>query len=135
MDGVEMSSPDAMLRLHMRKQHLKERLRGWAFVVRRRGMVDSLRRGWRWLRLSRFASPRYCVYAAGLNAGSSFEYSVSRATNSTGLGQLETWNSKLKSVSSWLPIANFPARTAPDGRDIAEAILWNYHEFVVETRA
>jgi len=135
MHGTTMPSPDAMLRLHMRQQALKDRLRGWAFVVRRRGMLDSVRYGWRWLLLLRSASPRYCVYAAGLNAVSSFEFPVSSTANSTGLGQLETWNSKLETVSRWLPIANSPARTAPDGEDIAEAILWNYREFLVETRA
>jgi hypothetical protein len=132
MHGTTMPSLDAMLRLHMRKQKLKHRLRGWAFVVRRRGMLDSLRHGWRWLRLLRLASPRYCVYAAGLHAVLSFEFPVS---STAGLGQLETWNSKLATVSNWLPIANFSVRSAPDEKDVAEAILWNYREFLVETRA
>ena len=135
MHGNAMSTPEAMLRLHMQQQALKDRLRGWAFVVRRRGMRDSLRHGWRWLRLLCSASPRYCVYAAGLHAVSGFEFPVSSASDSAGLGQLETWNSKLEAVSRWLPIANFSVRTAPDDKDIAEAILWNYREFLVETRA
>jgi len=134
MHGSTMPSPDDMLRLHMQKQELKDRLRGWAFAVRRRGFVDSLRHGWRWLRLSRLASPRYCVYAAGLNAVSSFKFPVS-STHATGLAQLETRNSKLETVLNWLPIANLAVRTAPDEKDLAEAILWNYREFLVETRA
>jgi hypothetical protein len=118
----------------MRKQKLKERLRGWAFVARRRGVADSLRHCWRWLRLLTFASPRYCVYAAGLNAVSSFEFSVSDETKqqsvstSSGIGQVTT-------VLHWLPIANPLARTALDEKGVAEAILWNYHEFLVETRS
>ncbi|MGO9518202.1 MAG: hypothetical protein ACLPND_14255, partial [Candidatus Korobacteraceae bacterium] len=72
MHGTAMPTPGDMLRLHMRRQALKDRLRGWAYVVRRRGTVDSLRHSGRWLRLLRSASPRYCVYAAGLNAVSSF---------------------------------------------------------------
>ena len=121
MHGVTLFSPDALLRLHMRKQKLKERLRGWAFVARRRGVADSLRRCWRWIRRLRFASPRYCVYAAGLNAVSSFEFPVSDETaqqsalTSSGMGQLTT--------VFWLPIANPLARTAQDERDVAEAIL------------
>jgi len=131
---VTLFSPDAMLRLHMRKQKLKDRLRGWAFVVRRRGVVDSLRHCWRWLRLLTFASPRYCVYAAGLNAVSRFEFAVSdqaeqqSALASSGMGQPTT-------VLRWLPIANPLARTALDQKSLAEAILWNYHEFLVETRS
>jgi hypothetical protein len=134
MHGTTLPSPDAMLHLHMRKQKLRDRLRGWAFVLRRRGALDSLRHSWRWLRLLRCASPRYCVYAAGLNAVSSFEFPVASKTNSTGLGRLETLKSKLETIFDWLPIANFPVRTAPDAKDIAEAILWNYREFLVETR-
>ena len=141
MHRVEMSSADAMLRLHMQKQTLKDRLRGWAFVARRRGVLDSLRHGWRWLRLSRSASPRYCVYAAGLNAISSLQVPVSSERDQqadpvlSGMGHLEAGNRQRTTALSWLPIADLPARTAPDERDIAEAILWNYREFLVETRA
>ncbi len=135
MHGITSSSPDALLKLHMQKQKLEDRLRGWAYVAKRRGMLDSLRHNWRWLRLLRFASPRYCVYAAGLDAVSSLESPVSSAARCADMGRLETWNSKLEAVSHWLPIADFPVRTAPDERDIAEAILWNYREFLVETRA
>ena len=141
MHRVEMSSADAMLRLHMQKQTLKDRIRGWAFVARRRGVLDSLRHGWRWLRLSRSASPRYCVYAAGLNAISSLQIPVSSERDQqadpvlSGMGHLEAGNRQRTTALSWLPIADLPARTAPDERDIAEAILWNYREFLVETRA
>ena len=134
MHGVTLFSPDAMLRLHMRKQKLKNRLRGWAYVVRRRGVADSLCHCWRWLRLLTYSSPRYCVYAAGLNAASSFEFPVSDKTKqqstltSLGMGQLIT-------VLHWLPIANPLTRTALDVNGVAEAILWNYHEFLVETRS
>jgi len=134
MHGVTLFSPDAMLHLHMRKQRLKDRLRGWAYVVRRRGVADSLRHCWRWLRLLTYSSPRYCVYAAGLNAVSSFEPPVSdettqqSASTSSGVGQLTT-------VLHWLPIANPLGRTGQDEKDVAEAILWNYHEFLVETRS
>ncbi|MGO9518339.1 MAG: hypothetical protein ACLPND_14965, partial [Candidatus Korobacteraceae bacterium] len=110
-------------------------------VVRRRGTVDSLRHSGRWLRLLRSASPRYCVYAAGLNAVSSFEFRVSswaaagKSAADHDIPLLETRNLKLETALSWLPIAKLPVRTTPDERDIAEAILWNYREFLVETRA
>ena len=38
-------------------------------------------------------------------------------------------------VLRWLPIANPLSRTAPGEKDMAEAVLWNYREFLVETRA
>jgi hypothetical protein len=130
--GATMPSPDAMLQLHMRKQSLVARLRGWAFVIRRRGMLDSLRHTWRWLRLMRLASPRYSVYAAALETVSSFQFQVSSTAQH---GQLETRNPKLETAWNWLPVADPPVRTAPNETETAEAILWNYREFLVETRA
>jgi hypothetical protein len=53
----------------------------------------------------------------------------------TALNQLETRNWKLETASNWLPMANFAVRTMPDEKDVAQAILWNYREFLVETRA
>ena len=73
MNRVRSGPPESMLRLHMRNQSLKGRLRGWAFAVRRRGLLDCLRYCWRWLRLMLVASPRYCVYAATLGFWSSLE--------------------------------------------------------------
>jgi hypothetical protein len=135
MDGGTMSSPEAMLRRHMRRQKAKQRLRGWAFVVRRCGALDSLRHGGRWLRLACSASPRYCVYAAALETVSGFALQVSSTANSVQHGRLETRNSKLETALHWLPIANLPARTSPGEKAVAEAVLWNYREFLVETRA
>ena len=129
MHGVAASEPDVLLRLHMQKQKMTDRLRGWAFVARRRGVPDSLRHGWRWLRLSRLASPRYCVYAAGLELLSSLEFQGS------GGSQVENGKSKIETILDWLPIGEPFARPAPDVKDVAETILWNYREFLVETRA
>jgi hypothetical protein len=139
--GVEMSSPEAMQQLHMRKQSWKERLRGWAFLVRRRGMLDSLRHGWRWLQLLRAGSPRYCVYAAGLDAASSLQFADSGearqqpALTSSEPGQLTTGTWQPASILRWLPVPNPLSRTAAGQKDVAEAVLWNYREFLVETRA
>ena len=135
MLGTPPSSPDKLLGLRMRRQKLKERLRGWGFVVRHRGFLDSLRHSWRWLRLLRCGSPRYCVYVAGLETISSFASPPSTDPDSTGLGELENWNSKFETVARWLPVVNVSVHTAPDETEIAEAILWNYREFLVETRA
>lgn len=136
LDGGELSSADVMLHQHMQKQPLRERIRGWAYVIRRRGIFDSLRHSLRWLGLFRLASPRYCVYAAALNAVSTFEFPASSqgtsAGNSQGAGQLEARNSRLEPALSWLPIVNC---TVLDKNGMAEAILWNYREFLVETRA
>lgn len=139
--GMAMSSPEAMQHLHMRKQSWKERLRGWAFVVRRQGARASLRHGLRWLRLLRYASPRYCVYTAGLDAISSTQSADSGeamqrpALTSSEPVQLSTGALQPASILRWLPVPNPLTRTAMAERDVAEAVLWNYREFLVETRA
>ena len=135
MHGITLPSPEDALYLHMRKQRPKERLRGWAFVVRRRGLLDGVRHGGRWLRLALSASPRYCVYAAALNTVSSFEFQVSSTANSVQRTPPETRNPRLETALNWLPMANFNAGAVPNERTVAEAILWNYFEFLVETRA
>jgi len=140
MHRVDLASAEEMLRLHMRKQGWKARLRGWAFVARRRGLLDSLDHGWRWLGLMRRGSPRYCVYAAGLHSVCDLQLPVAGkasqvGTSSPAMSQLESGNQRQATILSWLPIPDLASRTAPDERDVAEAILWNYHEFLVETRA
>ena len=141
MNDANGSVPESMLRLHMRNQGWKARLRGWAFAVRRRGILEALRYGWRWFRLMLVSSPRYCVYAATLEFWSSvgplvssFEFQVSSKA-APGPRKLETGNSKLETTRNWLPIGNHFAGSATDANDLAAAILWNYHEFLVETTA
>jgi hypothetical protein len=141
MHGVAMSSPEAMQQLHMRKQRWRERLRGWAFVVRRQGARESLRHGLPWLALLRYASPRYCVYTAGLGAVSGLQFADSEDARqqptlaSSQPGDLATGGCQPAQVLRWLPVPNPLSRTATGERDLAEAVLWNYREFLVQTRA
>ena len=140
MHGVAVSSPEAMQQLHMRKQSWMPRLRGWAFVVRRQGARESLRHGLPWLRLLRCASPRYCVYTAGLGAVSSLQMADSGETRqqsatSSGPSQLTAGALQPANILRWLPVPNPLSRTAPSENDVAKAVLWNYREFLVETRA
>lgn len=151
MNGVARSSPETLLRLHMRNQDLRTRLRGWAFAVRRRGALNSLRYCWRWLCLMVIASPRYCVYAATLGFWSNLESVVSSVKfqvpngpnsqitpDSAASRELETRNSKrgtLDSARNWLPVGHPFGGSSADANDFATAILWNYQEFLVETTA
>jgi len=141
MHGAATASPMVLLHLHMKEQKLRYRVRGWAFVVRRRGLLDSLQNSWRWLRLLRLASPRYCVYAAGLgfwsNLGESRSSFKVQDVNGEKLygGRLESGNPKLEAARDWLPVANPRADSTSEVEGLAQAILWNYHEFLVETRS
>jgi hypothetical protein len=118
------AAPIAMLRLHMQQQAMKERLRGWGFAGRRRGALDTLRSAWRWQRLLRQGSPRYCVYAAALGFWERVRFEDSHIVVED-----------LDAVREWLPIANPAGGDRRDSLALAEAILWNYQEFLVETNA
>jgi hypothetical protein len=129
MNVIARSAPETALRLHMRNQDSRARLRGWAFVARRRGVLDFFRHGWQWLQLARVASPRYCVYAATLSFWSNTKTGVALETaiESSGSGEFET--------RQWLPIGRPLGGNSTDAADLASAILWNYREFLVETNA
>jgi hypothetical protein len=134
----EASDPAAMLRVHMGKQKFAKRLRGWAFVARRAGFMQCVSHGWRWLGLLSSASPRYCVYAAGLEFWSIF----GRASgfpfpdlNSAAEPESGAASSQLQTISHWLPVASSFKGAGNKVRGMAEAILWNYHEFLVRTRS
>ncbi len=129
--GAANASPTFLLRIHMKEQRLKDRVRGWAFVVRRRGLLDSLRTSWRWLRLLRLSSPRYCVYAAGLEFWSNLE----KSSASFDFRIVNPVTPALETARDWLPIANPSADSTSEMKGLAQAILWNYHEFLVETRS
>ncbi len=136
MNGVARSSVQTVLRLHMRNQELRTRLRGWAFVVRRRGVLDSARYGWRWLHLMRTASPRYCVYAATLSFWSNLELQVSGLSFPASSGNVDNSRPEiLGSARDWLPVPNPFGSSGADSKELAKAILWNYEEFLVETTA
>lgn len=124
MHGTAAAPAVALLRLHMREQTTRDRLRGWAYVVRARG-AQSLKHASHWFQLSRIASPRYCVYMAALELW-------------TVLSSMECDPTQSTAVTGWLPIFNpLPARDAnstPMSQCI-HGILSNYHEFLVGTNA
>jgi hypothetical protein len=125
MSSTEIGSPDSLLRLHMRNQCMKARLRGWLFAVRREGMVAALHHGLRWFALFRIASPRYCVYAAALNIW-----------NTVQLDDSQNLGVDLGAAGRWLPVVrrtDAPVRNDITG--VVSTILWNYLEFLVETRS
>jgi hypothetical protein len=84
-------------------------LRGWLHVARKCGWLRSWRLWARWARLARRGAPRYLVYSAACRA-------LFEEGDQTG-----AWNE--------LPVVRATAGALP-----AE-IVWNYRQFLVDTRA
>lgn len=134
-------SEGELLRRWMRLQPLGQRLRGWAYVLRRRGWHRSWRQWPRWLRRGWRASPRYGVYAAAselfFQLGDLFAPDPVPG-NAPG---------DFQKLASWLPMQgtgdNEPgtgdqeqgSASRPAWQRLASAIAWNYHEFLEGTRA
>jgi hypothetical protein len=128
--GSDTALSATQLCLQLAQQRtIAARVRGWLYVLRRRGWHRSAGEWPRWLRLARHASPRYWLYAATgqlfLWQGDVLLGCIGPSLNSTSLGLL-------RNCLPMLP-PDAPAESR-DGKEIAREIAWNYHQFLEETR-
>lgn len=132
LTGASPDLPDhQLLDSWMRMQPFRQRARGWLYLLRQHGWrrgwswyVRSMRRGWR-------ASPRYWIYAAS----SDLLFAKHRPDGSPVLHAPGTAIS-----TGWrrvVPVAtNAGDPESPHAADgLAGAILSNYRQFLVDTRA
>ena len=115
------SQDEALLGCKMRRQHLAERVRGWAYVMRACEWHHSWRYWPHWVKLGLHASPRYSIYFAGCNL-------VFRLTEP---------HYDCATLNNWLPIPNPAGHESKDSewQRLGSAIKENYRRFVVGTRA
>ena len=114
------SSDDELLKIWMRGQSIGARLRGWAYVLRKRGWYRSWREWPHWLRLAWRSSPRYCIYAAACNLL---------------FAQIQ-FPSGLRPAWWWLPTVPKEAGNAVGAwQPTAVAIARNYHDYLEFTAA
>ena len=114
----------------MRFQPLHYRLRGWLYVLRKRGWHRSWSEWPRWARRSWRASPRYWVYAAASTLFFRLPCLLRPAC------QRPKTDANWEEVRGWLPMSKpGPGNDCPSWQQLASEIVWNYHEFVMETRA
>jgi hypothetical protein len=131
---LSRASPEASgAELRERWMHLQPlhcRLRGWAYILRRQGLLKSWRHWSRWTRQAWRASPRYSIYAAA----SELFFRLHDLLGSNGGRLAETDCQRLR---DWLPVCLEQEQTArsPDWSHLAAEIAWNYHRFVVGTRS
>ena len=110
-----------------RKQSITTKLRGWAYVVREAGWLETRKRWATWLAQASASSPRYRVYAAAAEL-----YSLMPAILTGELEPSKTVE-RIRAIQTWLPIPD--SETNGDWRDLARAIGTNYHRFLENTRA
>jgi len=113
----------------MRQQPFKEQLRGWLFVLRREGWYRSWRKWFGWARNALRGSPRYCVYAAA----SALLFNL-RAFDAAG-PEIVGKKNGMAQILSWLPARHAAPPVSQDWRYVTEEVVWNYHLFLVGTRA
>jgi len=114
----------------MRIQPLGDRTRGWVYVLRASGWLKSYRHWLRWSRLGWKASPRYWIYFV---ASTVLFQLVADENSSSRQEQQADWSS----LGGLLPVRKTPARAQdqPSWESLASDVVWNYHKFVVGTRA
>lgn len=119
-----------LMELHMRRQPLRERLRGWAHVARQSGWRSAPSRWPRWARRAFRASPRYAVYAVAAELAFDLRSAGGRVFD-TG-DDARRW----QGLGETLPVAPHLSRNGSGPRrSVAADVLFNYHEFVTNTRA
>lgn len=128
----DAGAPDRTLMARwMRRQPLSARVRGWAHIVRQAGWSSSWSRWPAWARLALRTSPRYAVYATATELLFGLRTSSGAAHDGGGA------NAQDQDVIAQLPVAP-RSKAANGGRtwtDIADDVLFNYHEFLVNTRS
>lgn len=114
-----------------RQQTASQRVRGWLSVARRRGSLRSWRRWPRWMRLSLESTPRYLVYRAATEVAFRLPCLVKHA------GQPPRLDVDWHAIQSLLPeqAPRSGSRDEIPWRGLAGDVLWNYSEFLLNTRA
>jgi hypothetical protein len=110
-------------------QPFKKRVRGWFYVLRACGWQQSYLVLLRWLNL-RKASPRHWIYLVA----STLLFQLTADANSP---RMRIKDANYASLSSYLPVRKMTAKNhaAPSWEDLAYDVVWNYHQFLVGTRA
>lgn len=126
------SGTEVLLERWMQSQSMHDRLRGWAFVLRKCGWHQSWREWPRWIRLSRKASPRYLVYAAGCTLFFCLPSLLRNEFDSRYDDSCSRW----EQLARWLPrCEERAAGDIPSWRWLGDEVARNYREFLTETRA
>jgi hypothetical protein len=125
----ELSPFELCMRL-MRQQPLGARMRGWLYVMRQQGWKKTAEQWPRWMKLGMKGSPRYLIYAL---TGELFIHLDARVTGSADNGDNEL---SCDALRRYLPVLPHDRPNSVEGwQRTAQDAVWNYQQFLVDTRA
>jgi hypothetical protein len=110
-------------------QHLNERVRGWAYVLRASGWLRSWRQWPRWIRCAVQGSPRSLIYVAANEIYFELPLLLSDECSESQVDPI------LKKVEDLLPIVDGNGAIKPNWRRSAGMCCSNYHRFLENTRS
>jgi hypothetical protein len=114
-----------------RRQNVAQRLRGWMSLAKRRGLSKSLPQWPRWIRLASHSTPRYLVYQAAAEVAFRLPCLLKHGDQSARL------NIRWREMQEILPERAPQSESSPDAIywKLVRDVLWNYSEFLQDTRA
>ena len=110
---------------------IRQRLRGWISVVKRRGWFKSFGRWPHWMRLANRSTPRYLVYRAATEIAFRLPCLIKHGGAPPRLDV--NWEEIRETLPEWAPRSS-----SGDGatwRKLVDDVAWNYAEFLRGTRA
>jgi len=130
LTGTRVAQTDReLIRRWMRQQPVKERLRGWLFVLRREGWHRSWRKWFGWARRALRGSPRYCIYAAASELLFKLPGLIGATTPASST------ISALGPLRDWILSTSDAPGSATEWRQLVCEISWNYHRYLEGTRS
>lgn len=114
-----------------RRQTAKQRFRGWASLVKRRGGFKNAAQWPRWMRLAFQATPRYLVYQAATEVAFRLTCLVKHS------GQPPRLDVNWEELRALLPERTPQSQHKDEAlwRKLVDDVLWNYSQFLEGTTA
>ena len=121
-----LPSEGELLRMWMRAQPFRKKLRGWLFVLRKCGWHRSWQHWPRWAARALRASPRYFVYEAASEL-------LFRLPELSQDARPRPECERLRQLLPLIPNSIHGGKES-EWRELAWQIAWNYHQFLEGTR-
>jgi len=129
-DHDDLSIADLSAHL-ARQQNMGQWLRGWMSLVKRRGLLKSSPQWPRWMKLAFHSTPRYLVYQAAAEVAFRLPCLVKHGS------QPRILNLRWREIQALLPEQAPQSDSCRDAiwLKLVDDVLWNYSEFLQDTRA